>query len=181
MKSSVTPPAVSAKPAVVAVQPSSCCMNCGWSTVLAFNTPPTSIMRKQQMAKFLKRNTLRLMSGFFCRHSHATRPTMPAMNRNAKKADKAGREPVVLLALVEHDLHSAHGDGEKAQANVVHVAQLRGVGLDPGRIFNHARNQKKRQNAYRNMMKKIQRQEKLSVIQPPSVGPMEGASTATRP
>ena len=31
------------------------------------------------------------------------------------------------------------------------------------------------------LMKKIQRQEKLSVIQPPSVGPMEGASTATRP
>jgi hypothetical protein len=31
------------------------------------------------------------------------------------------------------------------------------------------------------LMKKIQRQEKLSVIQPPRVGPMEGASTATRP
>ena len=31
------------------------------------------------------------------------------------------------------------------------------------------------------LMKKIQRQEKLSVIQPPSVGPMEGASTVTSP
>ena len=31
------------------------------------------------------------------------------------------------------------------------------------------------------LMKKIQRQEKLSVIHPPSVGPMEGARTATRP
>ena len=31
------------------------------------------------------------------------------------------------------------------------------------------------------LMKKIQRQEKLSVIHPPRVGPMEGARTATRP
>jgi hypothetical protein len=61
----VNPPAVRARPAVVAVQPRSCCMNCGWRTVLALSTPPTSIIRKQQMAKFLKRKTLRLMSGSF--------------------------------------------------------------------------------------------------------------------
>jgi hypothetical protein len=42
MKTSVKPPAVSAKPAVVAVQPRSCCMNCGCKTVLALSTPPTS-------------------------------------------------------------------------------------------------------------------------------------------
>ena len=47
------PPAVRARPAVVAVQPRSCCMNCGCSTVLALSTPPTSTMSRQQMAKFL--------------------------------------------------------------------------------------------------------------------------------
>jgi hypothetical protein len=125
MKSSVKPPAVSAKPAVVAVQPSSCCMNCGCSTVLAFSTPPTSIMRKQQMAKFLKRKSLRLMSGFFWRHSH-DQAHHADDKQEREKADEAGREPVVLLALVEHDLQAAHGDGEEAQAQVVHVAQLRG-------------------------------------------------------
>ena len=28
------------------------------------------------------------MSGFFCRHSHTTRPIMPPMKRNAKKRMK---------------------------------------------------------------------------------------------
>ncbi len=66
----------------------SCCMYCGCRTVLALSTPPTNIMRKQQIAKFLKRKSLRLISGFFCRHSHTTRPIMPTTNRAQKKRMK---------------------------------------------------------------------------------------------
>ena len=74
------------------------------------------------MAKFLKRKSLRLMSGFLCRHSHQISADHAADKQERKEADEAGGEPVVLLALVEHDLQAAHGDGEKAQAQVVHVA-----------------------------------------------------------
>ena len=49
----VKPPAVRARPEVVAVQPRSCCMNWGIMTVLELSTPPTRAMRAQQMAKFL--------------------------------------------------------------------------------------------------------------------------------
>src|ERR1035438_1694087 len=60
-------------------------MNWGCKTVLAFSTPPTSAMRKQQMAKFLKRKSLRLMSGCLWFHSHKMRQAIPPTNRTAKK------------------------------------------------------------------------------------------------
>ncbi len=63
---------------------------------------------------------------------------MPPTNRNSEEADEAGSEPVVLFALVEHDLEAAHGEGEEGQAHVIHVAELGEVGLDPRRIFDHA-------------------------------------------
>ena len=88
MNTSVTPPAVRAMPALVAVQSSNCWENCGCSTVLALSTPPTSIIRKQQMAKFLKRKSRRLMSGSFCRNSQTNRPAMPKTNRKQKKRIK---------------------------------------------------------------------------------------------
>ena len=47
-----------------------------------------------------------------------------ADKQKCEELDEAGTEPVVLFALVEHDLESAHGDGEEAQAQVIHVAQL---------------------------------------------------------
>ena len=72
---------------------------------------------------------------------------MPPTNRTREEADEARGEPVILFALVEHDLHAAHGDGEEREAHVVHVFQLRGIGLDPWRIFDEARNKDEGENA----------------------------------
>jgi hypothetical protein len=55
-----------------------------------------------------------------------------------EEADEVGGEPVVLLALVEHDLHAAHGDGEEGEADVIHLEEAGAVGLDPRGIFNEA-------------------------------------------
>ena len=88
---------------------------------------------------------------FFGGHSHSTSAIMPPTNSTQKKRMKSGGEPVVLLALVEHDLHAAHGDGEKAQAQEVHVAQARAVGLDPRRIVDQAGDQNEGQDAHRNI------------------------------
>ena len=66
-------------------------------------------------------------------------------------ADEAGGEPVVLFALVEHDLQAAHGDGEEAEAEIVHVAQAGEVGFDPGRIVDQAVDQDEGQNADRDV------------------------------
>ena len=87
------------------------------------------------------------MSGVFCRHSHSTRRDHAADKQECEELDEAGREPVVLFALVEHDLEAAHGDGEEGQAHVVHVAQPGAVGLDPRRILDHAGDQDEGQNA----------------------------------
>ena len=97
-------------------------------------------------------------------------------------ADEGRGEPVILFALIEHDLEAAHGQGEKTEADVIHVAQL-----GSGRLLIHGGSSTRRVTRMKArmptgmLMKKIQRQEKLSVIQPPRVGPMDGASTATRP
>ena len=99
------------------------------------------------MAKFLNRNSLRLMSGFFCRHSQTNKTDDAGDEEDGEEADEVGSEPVVLLALVEHDLHAAHGDGEEGEAEVVHVAQLGWIGLDPRRIFDKTRDQNERQDA----------------------------------
>ena len=61
-----------------------------------------------------------------------------ADKQEREELDEAGGEPVVLFALVEHDLQPAHGDGEEGQAHVIHVAQPGAVGLDPRRIVDHA-------------------------------------------
>ncbi len=87
------------------------------------------------------------MSGFFCRHSQHHEPDHAADEEEGEEADEAGGEPVVLFALVEHDLHAAHGDGEECEAHVVHVAQLRRIGLDPRRIFDQARDEKESEDA----------------------------------
>jgi hypothetical protein len=44
-----------------------------------------------------------------------------ADKQHSKEANEAGGEPVVFFALVEHDLQAAHGDGEEAEAQVVHL------------------------------------------------------------
>jgi hypothetical protein len=106
---------------------------------------------------------------------------MPPTNRKRRTADEAGGEPVVLFALVEHDLQAAHGDGEESQAHVVHVAQARAVGLDPRRIFDQARDQDEGQNADGNVDEEDPAPGEVVGDPAASVGPMEGASTATRP
>ncbi len=40
-----------------------------------------------------------------------------------EEADEVGGEPVVLFALVEHDLQAAHGEGEEGEADVIHIAE----------------------------------------------------------
>jgi len=122
-------------------------MNCGCRTVLALSTPPTSIMRKQQMAKFLKRKTLRLMRGSFCRHSHQTSAIMPPTNRKAKKRMKLEENQSFSSPLSSMILHAAHGDGEEGEADVIHVAQAGPVCLDPRRIFNQAGDEEEGENA----------------------------------
>ena len=72
---------------------------------------------------------------------------MPNDKEEGEEADEAGGEPVVLFALVEHDLEAAHGDGEEAQAEVVHLAEAGAVGLDPGRIFDQAGDEDEGQDA----------------------------------
>ena len=53
----------------------------------------------------------------------------------AQGDDEAGAEPVVFLALVEHDLEGADGDDEQAEAPVVDaLAALADFG-EIGRIF----------------------------------------------
>ena len=61
-----------------------------------------------------------------------------ADEERAADPDEGRAEPVVLFALVEHDLEASHGDGEEAEAEVVHVAEARAVRLDPGGIFDEA-------------------------------------------
>ena len=74
-----------------------------------------------------------------------------ADKEEGEEADEAGCEPGIFFALVEHDLQAAHGNGEEAEAKVVHVAQARAVGLDPRRIIDQSADQKEGQNADRNV------------------------------
>ena len=86
-----------------------------------------------------------------CRHSHTDERDHAGDKEEGKDADEAGGEPVVLFALVEHDLQAAHGDGEEAEAEVVHVAQAGAVGLDPGRVFDQAGDEDEGEDADRDV------------------------------
>ena len=99
------------------------------------------------MAKFLKRKSLQVDERIFLSPLPHDQADHAADKQEREEADEAGGEPVVLFALVEHDLQAAHGDGEEAQAHVIHVAQLGAVGLDPRRIFDQAGDQNEGQNA----------------------------------
>ena len=48
----------------------------------------------------------------------------PTMATTKQTGDEAGSEPVVFLALVEHDLQRADGDDEQAEAPVVDADAL---------------------------------------------------------
>ena len=73
-------------------------------------------MRKQQMAKFLYLKRRTFMTGVLERHSHQMSPMMPATKEKGEEANEVRGEPVVLLPLIEHHLHAAHGDGEQTEA-----------------------------------------------------------------
>ncbi len=106
------------------------------------------------MAKFLKRNNRRLMIGIFGPQLPDHQARHSADEQESKQADEAGGEPVVFLALVEHDLQAAHGDGEETQAEIIHLGQAGTVGLDPRRIIDEAGDQNKRQQPNRNVDEK---------------------------
>ena len=46
-----------------------------------------------------------------------------ADKEKCKEADVAGGEPIILFALVQHDLQASHGQGEKGQTEVVHLPE----------------------------------------------------------
>ena len=57
---------------------------------------------------------------------------------DGQRDDEAGAEPVVFLALVEHDLEGADGDDEQAESPVVDaLAALADFG-EIGRVFDEA-------------------------------------------
>ena len=41
-----------------------------------------------------------------------------------EEPDEVGREPVVLLALIEHDLQAAHCQGQEGKTHVIHVEEF---------------------------------------------------------
>ncbi len=69
----------------------------------------------------------------------------PAHEQEREEFDEAGCKPVVLLALVEHDLHAAHGDGKETQPQVVHLGKTAAIRLDPRRIIHYPGDQNKGQ------------------------------------
>ncbi len=99
-----------------------------------------------------------------------------------ERDDERRGEPVVLLPLVEHDLEAAEADGDERQADVVDAARLALLaatmcgGSVTTRLGQHSESR-----PTGTLMKKTQRHEKWSVMKPPSVGPMAGASTTAMP
>ena len=104
----------------------------------------------------------------------------PASNR--KRQDEIRRKPVLALALIEHHLRRADADGEQPEADVIDLAGLaRAWSSDAADLPPAASVSSSDTIATGTLMKKIQRQSKLSVIYPPSVGPIAGASTTAMP
>ena len=67
--------------------------------------------------------------------------------QEAEDADEGGGKPVVLFALIEHDLHAAHGDRQQSEADVVQFPEIGTICFDPGRILDQAADQKEREYA----------------------------------
>ena len=74
-----------------------------------------------------------------------------ADKEEGEQADEARCKPIVLLAFIEHDLQAAHGEGEKAQAEVVDLPEAGAVGLDPRRVLYQPGDQEEGQNTDRNV------------------------------
>ena len=92
--------------------PMRCCRNCGCKTVVAFSRPPVNSIRKQHIAKFRPLKSLRSISGFLANHSQRSgRQTTHKGNR--KDHDEVRAEPVVLFALVQHNLQRGHRDHQQ--------------------------------------------------------------------
>src|SRR6185503_15238970 len=65
--------------------------------------------------------------------------------------DEVGGKPIVFFALIEHDLHAAHREGQEGQPHVVHVAKFGSIRLDPWWIFNKTCNEDKGQDTDRDI------------------------------
>ena len=74
-----------------------------------------------------------------------------ADKEEGEQADEARCKPIVLLAFIEHDLQAAHGEGEKAQAEVVDLPEAGAGGLDPRRVLYQPGDQEEGQNTDRNV------------------------------
>ena len=93
--------------------------------------------------------------------------------------------PVVLLPLVEHDLECAHADHQEGEPDGVEAqplleARLSAATRSGGSTITRAASSDSSAPTG-TFSKNTQRHEKLSVIQPPSVGPMAGANTTEMP
>ena len=106
---------------------------------------------------------------------------MPKPGR--ERGDERAAEPIILLAFVEHHLETAKADRQQENPNVIDLAMTGGFKPAPlfgkcGRIGVELAGQEERESKPTGiLMKKIQCQEELSVIQPPRVGPSAGART----
>ena len=100
---------------------------------------------------------------------------------DSERHDKVRLKPVVALALVEHNLQRTQTQGHETEADVVDRGLLQLTALHVGRVLNQARVSKIERMPTGILMKKIQRQVKLSVIHPPRVGPIAGAVTTAMP
>ena len=99
------------------------------------------------MAKFLKRKTLQIDERVFLPPLPPDKRDHAADKEEGEEADEIGGEPIVLLALVEHNLQAAHGDGEETEADIIHIEQAGAIGLDPRGIFDEAGDEKEGENA----------------------------------
>ena len=71
--------------------------------------------------------------------------------RDGECDDEAGTEPVVFLALVEHDLQGADGDDEQSEAPIIDAFASLANFSEVGRVFDDAVGEIERQDADRNI------------------------------
>ena len=139
------------------------------------------------MAKVLRLNSVRFRIGRFLILiswiSHTISVTNEITHSVVKKTIIPRAEPVILLPLVQNELKLTQTPPPAARSRSNPgfsplLARSLHRAFDVRRIFHQPVGQVQAQQRYcGTLMKKIQRQLKLSVIHPPSVGPMAGAHT----
>ena len=93
--------------------------------------------------------------------------------------DEARVEPIILLPLVEHDLEAAEPKRDEQEADPVDLEAapplLGALSAQDLRLVDEESTSASESRPIGTLMKKIQCQEILSVIEPPIVGPSAGA------